>query len=58
MSGNEIITVTISDKEGRSLSSSYSLIEAEKSEINYHNAIVESLINRFNKEKLNETKRN
>jgi len=58
MSGNEIITVTISDEQGRKLSSSYSLIEAEKYKINYHDVIVKNLINSFNKEKLNETKRN
>jgi hypothetical protein len=58
MSGNATITVIISDEEGLNHSISYSLIAAEKCKINYHNAIVESLINSFNKEKLNETKRN
>jgi predicted methyltransferase len=51
MSGDELITITISDKQGRQLSSQYSLIEAEQCKINYHDVVVKNLIRRFNEYK-------
>lgn len=58
MSGDELITITIEDPHSdKRLSTRYSLLQADTSKLSkseYHNMMIDMLIERFNKEKDNE----
>lgn len=58
MSGDELITITIEDPHSDNrLSTRYSLLQADTSKLSkgeYHNMMIDMLIERFNKEKDNE----
>ena len=59
MSGDEIITITIEDPHsGKGLSTRYSILQADSCKLTkgeYHNMALDTLIERFNTEKENET---